>query len=176
VTDAIANYKRPTSVSAQIAAKRNDLGYARYLKWRGILQTEKPRRPDPDRPAAPPVFRRRHWKFSFVGSECTACGTRHLPPQKVCVQCGAVDQMKEVPFANRRGRVATYTLDRLAFTLQPPMVMAMIDFEGGGRVELEVTDCEPETVDIGMELEMTFRRLFTADGVHNYFWKARPVR
>jgi hypothetical protein len=22
---------------------------------------------------------------------------------------------------------------------------------------------------------MTFRRLFTADGIHNYFWKARPV-
>ena len=21
-----------------------------------------------------------------------------------------------------------------------------------------------------------FRRLFTADGIHNYFWKARPVR
>ena len=24
--------------------------------------------------------------------------------------------------------------------------------------------------------EMTFRRLFTADGIHNYFWKGRPVR
>jgi hypothetical protein len=23
---------------------------------------------------------------------------------------------------------------------------------------------------------MTFRRLFTAGGVHNYFWKARPLR
>ena len=72
--------------------------------------------------------------------------------------------------------VATYTQDYLAFTLQPPMVMAIIDFEGGGRVELEVTDCDPEKIEIGMELEMTFRRLFTADGIHNYFWKARPVR
>ncbi|MDT5084501.1 MAG: hypothetical protein QOH07_1515, partial [Mycobacterium sp.] len=24
--------------------------------------------------------------------------------------------------------------------------------------------------------EMTFRRLFVADGIANYFWKARPVR
>jgi hypothetical protein len=25
-------------------------------------------------------------------------------------------------------------------------------------------------------VEMTFRRLYTtADGVHNYFWKARPI-
>ena len=23
---------------------------------------------------------------------------------------------------------------------------------------------------------MTFRKLFTADGIHNYFWKARLVR
>jgi hypothetical protein len=23
---------------------------------------------------------------------------------------------------------------------------------------------------------MTFRRLSTADGIHNYFWKARPAR
>ena len=29
---------------------------------------------------------------------------------------------------------------------------------------------------IGDRVEMTFRRLFTADGVHNYFWKARPLR
>ena len=33
--------------------------------------------------------------------------------------CAAVDQMKEIPFANRRGKVATYTIDRLAFTPQP---------------------------------------------------------
>jgi hypothetical protein len=23
---------------------------------------------------------------------------------------------------------------------------------------------------------MTFRKLFTADGIHDYFWKAKPVR
>jgi hydroxymethylglutaryl-CoA synthase len=27
-----------------------------------------------------------------------------------------------------------------------------------------------------MRVEMTFRRLWTADGIANYFWKARPVR
>jgi hypothetical protein len=25
-------------------------------------------------------------------------------------------------------------------------------------------------------VEMTFRRLYTVDGIHNYFWKAKPVR
>jgi hypothetical protein len=23
---------------------------------------------------------------------------------------------------------------------------------------------------------MTFRKLFTSDEIHNYFWKARPIR
>jgi hypothetical protein len=29
---------------------------------------------------------------------------------------------------------------------------------------------------MGDRVEMTFRRLYTADGIHNYFWKARPLR
>ncbi len=175
-TDALNDFSNSNSVESQIASKRNDLAYTRYLKWRGILEAEPPRRPDPARPAGPPTFRRKHWKFGFMGSECTECGTRHLPPTRVCISCRSVDTMKEIPFADRKGTVVTYTLDRLAYTLQPPMVMAMVDFEGGGRVELEITDCEPDKIEIGMEVEMTFRRLYTADGVHNYFWKARPVR
>jgi len=27
-----------------------------------------------------------------------------------------------------------------------------------------------------MRVEPTFRRLFTADEIHNYFWKVRPLR
>jgi hydroxymethylglutaryl-CoA synthase len=28
---------------------------------------------------------------------------------------------------------------------------------------------------IGDRVSMTFRRVWTAQGVHNYFWKARPA-
>ena len=34
----------------------------------------------------------------------------------------------------------------------------------------------PADVAVGDRVEMTFRRLYTVDGIHNYFWKARPVR
>ena len=53
---------------------------------------------------------------------------------------------------------------------------AVIDFDGGGRFQCELTDVDPTTVEIGDRVEMTFRRLYTADGIHNYFWKARPLR
>ena len=54
------------------------------------------------------------------------------------------------------------------------MIDAVVDFDGGGRYTLEVADAGPEEVDIGTRIELTFRRLYTAGGVHNYFWKVRP--
>jgi 3-hydroxy-3-methylglutaryl CoA synthase/uncharacterized OB-fold protein len=175
VTPAAAAYKPTRSVGRMIESK-GDVGYASYLKWREILPTEPPRRPDPDRPAGPPMLRAQQWKFGFVGTRCRTCGTPQLPPQRVCVKCHALDQMEDYPFADRSARIATYAIDRLAYSLNPPTVNVVIDFDGGGRFLCEMTDCEPDKVAIGDEVEMTFRRLFTADGVHNYFWKARPKR
>lgn len=174
-TDAVATRRQTRSVGRLIESK-GDVGYGTYLKWREILPTEPPRRPDPDRPGAPPMLRASAWKFGFVGSRCTACGTPQLPPQRVCVRCQAKDRMEPYPFADRAARIATFTLDRLAFSMNPPTVSVVLDFEGGGRFLCEMTDCEPEQVAIGDQVEMTFRRMFSADGVINYFWKARPRR
>jgi uncharacterized OB-fold protein len=66
-------------------------------------------------------------------------------------------------------------VDRLAFSAAPPVIAAIVDFDGGGRYACELTDVDPETVAIGQRVEMTFRRLYTIDGVHDYFWKARPA-
>ena len=175
VTPAAAAFRPIHSVGRMVESK-GDVSYAGYLKWREILPTEPPRRPDPERPAAPPMLRSSQWKYGLIGSRCTACGTPQLPPQRVCVKCRARDKMEPYPFADRVGRVATYALDRLAYSLNPPVVNVVVDFEGGGRFLCEMTDCDPEKVAIGDEVEMTFRRLFTADGIHNYFWKARPKR
>ncbi len=175
VTDAATRYKQPRSVGRLIESK-GDVSYGSYLKWREIIPTEPPRRPDPDRPAGPPMLRSSSWKYGLVGSRCTACGTPQLPPQRVCVKCRAFDKMEPYPFADRTARIATYALDRLAYSLNPPTVNVVLDFDGGGRFICEMTDCEPEKVAIGDEVEMTFRKLYTADGVHNYFWKARPKR
>ncbi|HEX3947252.1 MAG TPA: hydroxymethylglutaryl-CoA synthase, partial [Acidimicrobiales bacterium] len=49
-------------------------------------------------------------------------------------------------------------------------------FDGGGRFPLELTDVDAASLAIGDRVAMTFRRLFTADGIHDYFWKAVPLR
>jgi hydroxymethylglutaryl-CoA synthase len=83
--------------------------------------------------------------------------------------------MEAERFAERPGRVATYTVDHLAWSMAPPVIVAVVDFDGGGRLVCELTDADPTTIGIGTRVEMTFRRVYTADSVHNYFWKARPV-
>jgi 3-hydroxy-3-methylglutaryl CoA synthase/uncharacterized OB-fold protein len=175
-TDAIAERRAASSVAAQVAQGNDSITYPTFLTWRGVLRREPPRRPDPAGPAAPPSARRVAWKFGFTASKCEACGTRHLPPARVCVKCSAVDQMASERLADVAATVATYTIDRLAYSLNPPVVAAVIDFDGGGRMNCELTDVDPASVRIGDRVEMTFRRPFTGEGIHNYFWKARPIR
>src|SRR5262245_40570882 len=175
-TTAAAAARRPRASVAQRAASGGSVSYATFLTWRGFLQREPPRRPDPEAPAGPPSFRAEAWKFAFVGSRCEACGARHVPPQRVCVKCHAVDRMAADCISDVPATTETYTVDRLAYSLSPPVVAAVVDFEGGGRFQCELTDVDPAAVAIGQRVEMTFRRLFTANGVHNYFWKARPLR
>jgi 3-hydroxy-3-methylglutaryl CoA synthase/uncharacterized OB-fold protein len=175
-TTALADHRQPTSVATQVAAGNDALSYGTFLSWRGLLEREPPRRPDPEPPYAPPSHRREDWKFAFVASRCTECGTRHLPPDRVCVRCRAVDRMTPERLADVPATIATYTVDRLAYTPSPPLVAAVIDFDGGGRFKCQLTDVNPAEVAIGDRVEMTFRKLVTAGGIHNYFWKARPIR
>lgn len=174
VREPITRSRRGLPVAEQVENGR-EISYAQYLMWRGLLTREPPRRPEPERPAAPPAARAEAWKFAFVGSACQQCGHVHVPPRRVCVNCGAVDRMERRPLAGKQGAVATYTVDRLAFSPSPPMIDAVVDFDGGGRYTLEVADATPDEVDIGTRLELTFRKLYTTGGVHNYFWKVRPI-
>lgn len=182
-TSALPGYREGRSGVRESFAKARSVTYPTFLSWRGYLRREPPRRPDPPRPAAPPALRSERWKFALVGSRCVAtlddgtqCGARHLPPQVVCMRCHHAGAMVPQPFANAPGRVSTFTIDHLAYSPSPPLVGAVVDFDGGGRYRFELTDFDPATLTLGAPVEMTFRRLYTTeDGVHNYFWKARPA-
>jgi 3-hydroxy-3-methylglutaryl CoA synthase/uncharacterized OB-fold protein len=173
-TDRLPGRRSVDPVPGQLEAGREIL-YATYLTWRGMLDREPPRRPEPDRPAGPPSARSESWKFGFVGSACTSCGTVQVPPGRVCPECGAVDQVERRRLADAAGKIATFTVDHLAFSPSPPVIDVVVDFDGGGRYTLEMADASPDEVAIGTPVEMTFRRLYTSGGVHNYFWKARPT-
>ncbi len=125
----------------------------------------------------PPRTATRSGKFGFVGSKRPelggSCTCRHRGCRWWAV---AVDDMEPVPMADAVGTVVTYTVDRLAYSPSPPIVFAIVDFDGGGRFPVELTDTDADEVRTGSRVEMTFRRLFSADGIHDYFWKGRLVR
>jgi hydroxymethylglutaryl-CoA synthase len=163
-TDALET-SSPT-VAAQVDGGA-PIAYGKYLAWRGLLPVEPPRRPEPARPSASAAGRAIDWKFGFVGSESDD-GTVHLPPSP--------QDAESRPMADATGTIVTFTIDRLSYSPSPPIVFAVVDFDGGGRLPIELTDVDPGEVAIGGRIELTFRRLFTADGIANYFWKGRLVR
>ncbi|MEM8704861.1 MAG: OB-fold domain-containing protein, partial [Actinomycetota bacterium] len=115
-------------------------------------------------------------RFGFVGSRDRNSGMIHLPPARVSEKGGAVDDMEPVPMADTLGTVVSFTIDKLVYSPSPPVVFAVVDFDGGGRAPLELADCGPDEIEVGLRVRPTFRRLFTADEIHNYFWKVAPVR
>jgi 3-hydroxy-3-methylglutaryl CoA synthase len=163
---AASRVTRTRPVAAQVAAGA-PIAYGKFLAWRGLLPIEPPRRPEPARVSASAAGRSQEWKFGFVGRRDPATGDPQLPPRPSGTDA--------TPMADVLGTVVTFTVDRLAYSPSPPIVFAVVDFDGGGRLPVELTDVDAADVAIGMRVEMTFRRLSTADGIHNYFWKAKPV-
>jgi uncharacterized OB-fold protein len=94
----------------------------------------------------------------------------------VCGECSAKDQIEDVKLA-KTGRVFTFTLDHLedGQYVNVPVPRLVLDLEGGGRVFLSMTDGDPQSVEIGMSVEIIFRRLHEGSSFHNYYWKCRPV-
>ena len=174
VTEARSAWSAPETVADQVAGAA-DLDYGRFLSWRGMVTPEPPRRPEPPRVSSTAAWRNEAWKFGFVGSRDRSSEAVHLPPSRVSMKGGAVDDMAPIELADTRATIATYTIDHLSYSASPPVVFAILDFEGGGRFPVELTDVDPETVDIGDKVVMTFRKLYTADGIHDYFWKAKPA-
>jgi len=91
--------------------------------------------------------------------------------------CQAEEEfLEEVPLADRKGALFTYSMDERAAVVDPPNVLAAVNLEGGGRVFSQMTDRDVNNLRVGIRMELTFRRIHDALGVHNYFWKCRPVR
>jgi hydroxymethylglutaryl-CoA synthase len=150
--------------------------YRKYAVWRGLISEETAKRPQDPPPSVPFLWRDRRRILALMASRCKACGTVQYPPQRVCVKCQSKDEFEEYKLSDKRAKAVTYVVDYLATTVDSPAVFTWIDFEGSGRMHCEMTDHALQKPFVGMPLEMSFRKLYTAAGVNNYFWKARPIR
>jgi hydroxymethylglutaryl-CoA synthase len=163
-----------------ITLKKELTSYEQYLAFRDILPVETGFSGDVAPTQLALTWRERKAILALYGSVCKRCGTPQYPPQRICVNpaCGAVDEMEDYRFADKRGTLFSYTADYMTPSLDSPLLYGMIDFEGGGRFIFEFTDCEFDMLKIGMPVELTLRRKYfdKSRGIVGYFWKAIPIR
>ena len=171
--------KRPAGrgVGGYLASKRILEDYQISLRWRGLAPLKGGgRRPGIRQPSAAAIWRERAENLQFEGIRCVACGTPQYPKQRVCSICHAKDESEPYSFADKKARLFTYSMDYMTPHPALPQVFGVIDFEGGGRMIIPITDQSGEQLHIGMDLEMTLRKIHYAGNIHSYAWKATPVR
>ena len=176
-TDAIATMQTEPTMQTRIDA-RIPISYGKYLDWRDMLEVEAATLPDRSMPSIQARWRERKGISALYGFKCRRCGAPQINPigqnVRVCVACQTKDDFEKYRFSDKTAKLTTYSVDSLQPTKNPPGVNGVVDFDEGGRLMMELTDCEPDKVKIGMSLGMTFRK-FQSKGIVNYFWKAKPL-
>src|SRR5207248_6509599 len=122
----IASYRPARTIAAQLVTGRT-VPYGKFLAWKGVLPVEPPRRAEPQRVSATAAARNEDWKFGFVASEERDTGIVHAPPARVSRDGAHTDEMQPAPLADKQGTIATFTVDRLAYSSSPPIVFAVVD-------------------------------------------------
>ncbi len=122
----------------------------------------------------PDDVNRAYWSAAAEGrliiQECRSCSHRQFYPRALCTQCG--DEPEWIDCTGR-GTVHTFTIIRQMgmrpFREELPYVVAMIELEEGPLMMGNVTDCDPETVEIGAPVSVHFVR--AADDVGIPYWR-----
>jgi 3-hydroxy-3-methylglutaryl CoA synthase len=179
VTDNIKNFAPHVGVSGYLAKKKVEETYTKWLQFNDLIETDLGGRGDQDfRTGLSALWRHRKLIFGFVGGKCSACGTPQIPAARVCVKpdCGAIDTLEEYEFADQPAKILTYTADNLAASLDPPAIYGLVQFDNGGRMMMDFTDCVLDDVEVGVPMETTFRKKYhdPKRGFTGYFWKAVP--
>ncbi|MBE0481726.1 MAG: hypothetical protein IBX68_12210, partial [Dehalococcoidia bacterium] len=176
VTDKIAGIQDSRGLRGFMESRRSLPNYEKYLLYRELVaQPEEIFNIDS---ASTILWRDRRWVLRGHGSKCRKCGTLAFPIERVCYKCRTRDDFDEVRLTDKNARVFTFSRDRLGGSSAEPSIVQTVaeSEEGAARMYAIMTDCDPEEVNVGMQVEMTFRRIREARGFYNYYWKLRPLR
>jgi uncharacterized OB-fold protein len=175
-TDRITQAQHQKKIKDFLNQKLMLTSYARFLSYKGLVEAA-PGEPFRLFPSATVSWRDQNSVLKCQASKCRECGTTTFPVQRICVHCQSKDQFVEVPISETEGEIFTFTLDNLAGRSDDPVVVQSIADMGQDKVRFYglMTDCVPAQVKVGMPVSFTFRRIYDGMGIHNYFWKLRPL-
>ena len=180
VTENITQLSGRRGVAGSLANKKPVDNYHKWLKFRDLIKTEMGIRAEaPTQTATTVLWRKNKMIMGLVGGRCRECDTPQFPKSDVCVNpnCGAFYSQDDYEFSDVPAAVKTYTGDLLSVSVDPPAIYGMVQFEGGGRMVADFTDCELDDIKVGLPVTMEFKcKSFDKErGFVNYFWKAVPV-
>jgi len=178
-TDSIGGYSPRRGMKFRLADAVVETNYQKYLSFKGMVEINWGMRAESQAKFRPSAAWREHKNFnSLMGGRCKACGTVQFPIAHICVnpECRATDSQEEYSLADSRAKVASFTVDRLAYSPNPPLLFGMIEFEEGAKFMMQFANCDPGKVAVGQPMEMIFRikQYDKERNLRSYFWKAAP--
>ena len=128
------------------------------------------------------LFSSRNWReypqrYRYEATKFKKSGKTYFPPRQVDPETG--DTKREMVTLPETGKVITYTVIRTPgaqFKDLSPYALAIAEMTDGTRVMAQMTDVDVETVKIGMEVRLEFRRIQQEGeaGVIGYGYKFVP--
>jgi hydroxymethylglutaryl-CoA synthase len=167
-------------VKGHLARRREESNYAKFLAFNDTIELERGMRAEADKlTPLSALWRNRETATGFIGGKCGKCGTLQFPKTRICVNpnCNAIDTQVPEPFADKIGKVNSYTADRLTYSPDPPACYGMVQFDEGGRWMMDFTDVDEADLSVGRPMRMMFRvkDVDSQRGFRRYFWKAAPA-
>lgn len=125
----------------------------------------------------------RNWReypqrYRLEAKKCSNCGTIFFPPRLICNKC--LSRYFEDVKLSDEGVVKTFTVIRVAptnFVDEVPYAVGIIELNDGVNTMMQITDCDPEAVSLGMPVKVEFRKIQSEGdaGILMYGYKAVPL-
>ncbi len=117
-------------------------------------------------------------KPQLIAGKCLDCGEPIFPKPIICPNCQG-QKIKELKLS-QRGRIYSCTVvmqqPRPYYKGPVPYGLGFVEIPEGIRIETLFTDCDPELLQIGMEVELVIERLYeNEEGQELLTYKFRPV-
>ena len=91
----------------------------------------------------------------LIGMRCNECSINLFPKSMLCPRCGK-DTVQEITLSSK-GRVWTYTEVHVSYgsvALEVPYIASFVELDDGAYVHTLIVGCDPEDMEIGMEVEL----------------------
>jgi uncharacterized OB-fold protein len=119
----------------------------------------------------------------LIATHCTSCNTYYFPNKKTCNNPNCKEKKVEEALLSKKGKLWSFTLMQyppshpFKSDRKPPYPVGVVELPEGIRILGLLTDCEYEKLAIGMDMELVFEPLHTAeDGAAVVTWMFKPIK